>query len=80
MTSLCKCPPVIDILEELKPNTSSEKFINIGMLRSLVQIWGGVRNITASLGDSEGSVTSVTSGLRESEGHIYIYQEKTPYK
>ena len=43
------------------------------MLRSLVQLWDGVRNITAGLEDWEGSVLNITAGLRESEGHIYIY-------
>ena len=63
MTCLCKCPPAIDILEELKPNTGFMNFINIGMLCSLVLRWDGVLNLTA--------------GLKESEGHIYIYQEET---
>ena len=80
MTCLCKCPPVINILEELKPNTGFPNLINIMMLCSLVQIWDGVLNITEGPGDSEGSVINVTLGLRESEGHIYIYQVETPYK
>ena len=42
------------------------------MLRSLVQLRDGVRNIRAGLEDSKG-VLNVTVGLRESEGHIYIY-------
>ena len=80
MTCLYKCPPVIDILEELKPNTGFPNLINIVMLCSLVQIWDDVRSIIAGLGDSEGSVINVTLGLQGSEGHIYIYQVETLYK
>ena len=50
------------------------------MLRSLVQLRDGVRNIIVGLEDSEGGVLNVTAGLRESEGHIYIYQEEAPNK
>ena len=71
---------MIDIVKRLKPNTGFVNFINTGMLRSLVQIWDGVRNITTGLGNSVGSVIKFTAGFRESEGHIYIYQEETPNK
>ena len=64
---------MIDILEWLKPNIGFTNFINTGMLRSLVQLRDGVRNIRAGLEDSKGGVLNVTVGLRESEGHIYIY-------
>ena len=77
MTCLCNCPPVINILEESKPNTGFTNFINTGMLRSLVQ---GVCNITAGLKNSVGCVLKFTTGFRESEGHIYMYQEETPNK
>ena len=80
MTCLCIFPPMIDIVKRLKPNTGFVNFINTGMLRSLVQIWDGVRNITTGLGNSVGSVVKFTAGFRESEGHIYIYQEETPNK
>ena len=80
MTCLCNFPPLIDILEWLKPNTGFTNFINTEMLRSLVQIWDGVRNITAGLENSVGSSLKITAGLRESECHIYIYQEETPNK
>ena len=80
ITCLCICPPVIDIIEDLTPNTGFTNFINIGMLRSLVLIWNGVLNTTASHRDSERGVLNVTVGLRESEGHIFMYQEEIPYK
>ena len=80
MTCLCNFPPMIDILEWLKPNIGFTNFINTRMLHSLVQIWDGVRQITAGLGNLVGSSLKFTAGLRESEGHIYIYQEETPNK
>ena len=80
MTCLCNFPPMIDILERLKPNIGFMNFINTRMLHSLVQIWDGVRHITAGLENSVGSSLKFTAGLRESEGHIYIYQEETPNK
>ena len=73
MTCLCNCPPMINILEESKPNTGFTNFINTGMLRSLVQLRDGVCNIRAGLKDSEGVVLNVTAGLRESKGHIYTF-------
>ena len=73
ITCLCICPPVIDIIEDLTPDTGFTNFINIGMLRSLVLMWNGVLNITAALRDSERGVLNVTTGLRESEGHIHMY-------
>ena len=63
MTCLCNCPPMINILEESKPNTGFTNFINTGTLRSLVQIWDGVRNIKTGLENSVGCVLKFTAGL-----------------